>query len=74
MNKPNWSPDQNMIAYLDKRGLLWLLSIPKKVSYLLDIGLRDVTETQWAADNHYLAIRAEDRIFVFQVPCEKPEK
>jgi hypothetical protein len=74
MNKPNWSPDQNMIAYLDKRGLLWLLSIPKKVSYLLDIGLRDVAETQWAADNHYLAIRAEDRIFVFQVPCEKPEK
>jgi hypothetical protein len=71
-SKPNWSPDNQMIAYLDKRGLLWMLSIPKVENYMLDIGLRDVAETQWAADNHYLAIRAEDRIFAFQVPCEKP--
>lgn len=74
MNRPNWSPDERMIAYLDKRGILWLLTIQDKTNYLLDIGLRDVYETQWAANNHYLAIRAEDRIFLFQVPCEKPEK
>ncbi len=66
---PNWSPDGQMIAYLDKKGLLWLLSIPQKVNYLLDIGLRNVDETQWSSDSHYLAIRAEDRIFLFQVPC-----
>ena len=68
---PNWSPNQRMIAYLDRRGLLWLLLIQEKISYLLDIGLRDVYETQWASGSQYIAIRAEDRIFIFQVPCKE---
>jgi dipeptidyl aminopeptidase/acylaminoacyl peptidase len=68
---PNWSPDGNMIAYLDKRGLLWLLFTEGKTNSLLDIGLREVAETQWSSDNRYLAIRAEDRIFVFIISCPK---
>lgn len=72
--KTNWSPNQSMASYLDKRGILWLLNVEGKTNYLLDIGLRDVNETQWADNNQYLAIRAEDRIFIFQIPCGKPVK
>jgi hypothetical protein len=68
---PNWSPTRQMVAYLDRRGLLWLLITGGKIQYLLDIGLRDVYETQWASGSDYLAIRAEDRAFIFQIPCEQ---
>lgn len=71
MNAPHWSPDETMLTYLDKRGLLWLLSIETKTMYALEIGLRDVYETQWSTTNDAIAIRAEDRIFVFEVPCRR---
>jgi Tol biopolymer transport system component len=71
---PNWSPDETMIAYLDRRGLLWLLITKEQISYLLDVGLRDVYETQWGSASDHIAIRAEDRIFVFQVPCREEGK
>jgi hypothetical protein len=69
MRTPHWSPDNQLIAYLDKRGLLWMLSTKTKTMYPLDIGLRDVYETQWSYDNSSIAVRAEDRIFVFEIPC-----
>jgi hypothetical protein len=65
----NWAPDGNLVVYTDRRGILWLLSISEKINYILDIGLRDVYEMQWSTASDYLAIRAEDQLFVFQVPC-----
>lgn len=70
---PNWSPDKQQVVYLDRRGLLWLLDTQEKIQYLLDIGLRDVYETQWSSTVDYVAIRAEDRTFIFQVPCAQTE-
>ncbi len=67
---PNWSPDDQMMAYLDRRGILWVLSLDEKINYPLEIGLRDVYETRWSSASDYIAVRAEDRIFVFQVPCK----
>ena len=69
--RPHWSPDNRWVAYLDKRLLLWVLSPEEKVTFTIDIGLRDVSETQWALDSKALAVRAEDRIFVFDLPCSK---
>ncbi len=69
MRSFNWSPDDSLIDALDKRGLLWLLKREDKTMYMLDIGLRDVYETQWSSDSQALAIRVEDRIFVFDIPC-----
>jgi hypothetical protein len=66
---PNWSPDLQWIAYLDRRDLLWALHIPEKIYYLIDIGLRSVSETRWSPNSDHLAIRAEDRTFVFRVDC-----
>ena len=63
------SPDDRMIDFLDKRGFLWLLSQADKTMYPLDIGLRDINETQWSLDSASLGIRAEDRIFIYEVPC-----
>jgi hypothetical protein len=70
MSAPNWSAQDRWVTYLDKRLLLWVLNPEEKTHFSLDIGLRDVSETQWTADESYLSIRAEDRIFVFQVPCQ----
>lgn len=72
-SKPHWSPKDRWVAYLDKKLLLWVLSPEEKITFLVDIGLRDVSETQWAPDESRLAIRAEDRIFVFQIPCQPQE-
>lgn len=65
----NWSPDNQLIAYLDKKGYLWILSIQQKIIYPLDIGLRDVYEMEWSSNSQTLAVRAEDQIFVFEIPC-----
>lgn len=67
----NWSPNNLLVAYIDKRGFPWMLSIQEKVMYPLDIGLRDVYEIAWSADSQAVALRAEDRIFLYQAPCKK---
>jgi hypothetical protein len=69
MVSAKWAPDERLAAYLDHRGLLWILSIDEKVNYTLDIGLRDVYELQWSSTSTDLAVRAEDRIFIFEIPC-----
>jgi Tol biopolymer transport system component len=66
---PNWSPNEQWIAYLDRRGILYALSLDEKILYPLDIGLRTVYETQWSPLSDHIAIRAEDRIFVFELEC-----
>lgn len=65
----NEAPNGDLIAYLDRRAILWMVSVPEQIMYVLDIGLRDVEETQWSLDSTRLAVRAEDRIFVFEIPC-----
>jgi hypothetical protein len=65
----NWSPDNRLVAYLDKKGYLWMLSIQQKILYPLDIGLRDVYEMEWSSSSQTLGVRAEDQIFIFEVPC-----
>lgn len=67
----NWSPDESMVTYLDKRGVLWIMKPATKTNYIVDIGLRDVDETRWSDASDQLAIRAEDRIFIFAVPCNQ---
>lgn len=71
LRSPHWSPDSRWVAYLDKRLLLWVLDAAEKDIFPVDIGLRDVAETQWASDSGALAVRAEDRIFVFEIPCTR---
>jgi hypothetical protein len=66
---PKWSPDTDQVIYLDRRGLLWLLLPEAKNNYVIDVGLRDVYEVQWSLGSNKLAVRAEDRIFVFETPC-----
>ena len=69
LSKPNWSPNKKQVLYLDRRGLLWNLNPSSKSQYLLDIGLRFVDETKWSPDGLKVAVRAEDRIFVFELTC-----
>lgn len=70
VTQPKWSPNELLIDYLDKSGILWILDTREKVHYKVDIGLRSVYETKWSPRSDNLAIRAEDRIFVFHVGCE----
>lgn len=71
---PQFSPSSKWVAYLDKKLLLWVLSPKDKITFPVDIGLRDVSELQWSSDDQRLAVRAEDRIFVFQIPCNSAGK
>ncbi len=59
-----------LILYLDNHGLLWVLDPKLKQQYILDVGLRSVYETKWSSDSQLVAVRAEDRISVFEVPCQ----
>lgn len=68
---PHFSPNDTWVAYLDKRLDLWVLSPTDKTTFPVDLGLREVYETQWSSDEARLAVRAEDRIFVFDIPCDK---
>lgn len=68
-NAPNWSPDTSQVMYLDRRGLLWVLNPKTKKQFILDIGLRLVNETKWTENGRSVAVRAEDRIYVYEIPC-----
>ncbi len=70
---PNWSPDNRQVLYLDRHGILWLLDPTSKKQSIVDVGLRTVDQTQWSSDSKRVAVHAEDRIFVFEVPCESKE-
>ena len=69
-SRPHWSPNDVWVAYLDRRLLLWVLSPEDKITFPVELGLRDVSETQWSGEDSRLAVRAEDRIFIFTVPCD----
>ena len=68
-SRPNWSPDAGQVTYIDRRGLLWLINLSDKKQWIVDIGLRVVSEVKWSSDSHLLAVRAEDRIFVLEGLC-----
>jgi hypothetical protein len=70
MRDPNWSPDQQRFTFIDRRGLLWLGDMEGQTHALLDIGLRDVTETQWSPHSDFISVRAEDRVFLFRTVCD----
>lgn len=70
VTQPKWSPNELLIDYLDKNGILWILDTREKVHFKVDIGLRSVYETKWSPGSDHLAVRAEDRIFVFRANCE----
>ena len=71
-SSPNWSPDNSLVTYLDRRGLLWLLRLEDKTQWVVDVGLRVVYETKWSSDSRFVAVRAEDQISVFEAVCSQP--
>jgi hypothetical protein len=72
MIQPNWTPDEKKVAYIDEDDRVYVLQVGGKVQYILDIGVNIPRETKWAPDNHTLAVRTDDFIFVFDTECKKP--
>ena len=66
----NWAPDGTRLAYVDARRDAWVLLVDEGVQFPLPTGgFLAVTETDWSADGAYLAVQAEDWLFIFGEDC-----
>jgi hypothetical protein len=66
MRQANWSPDVGRLVYLDRRADAWVVSLEEGIQFPLDTGgFLAVSETDWSADGRYLAVQAEDSLFIF---------
>ena len=66
----NESPDGLRVAYLDQGGGAWLADFAAQTQFPLDIGeFGTAYETAWSADSQYLAVRVDDRVFIFSFQC-----
>jgi hypothetical protein len=66
MQQVNWSPDGGRLVYVDKRADAWVVSLDEQIQFPLDTGgYLAVSETDWSQDGEYLAVQAEDWLFIF---------
>ena len=67
MNMANWSPNEHFVFYTDARYQTWVIREETKEQYRLPIDGRDVLQTRWSSDSHFLAVRFEDRIEIYEI-------
>ena len=62
----NWAPDGERMVYIDVRRDAWVVLVDEGVQFPLPTGgFLAVSETDWSADGDYLAVQAEDWLFIF---------
>lgn len=62
----NWAPDEQRLVYIDTRRDAWVIVVDEGVQYPLATGgYLAVSETDWSDDGEYLAVQAEDWLFIF---------
>jgi len=55
---------------LDARLDAWVANLDDGTQFILDTGgYLAVSETDWSADGRYLAVQAEDWLFIFSSDC-----
>ena len=64
MTDPNWSYDGNKVAYFTGSGEVWVIDVPAKTRYPIDMN-RVGQETQWSQDDRYLAVRTDRWVSVY---------
>lgn len=66
----NWSPDGNLIAYIDENETAWIIDEGSGSLYPLDIGdYGTASETDWSFDSQYLAVRVDQYLKLFKFDC-----
>ena len=62
----NWAPDGTRLVYVDARRDAWVLLVDQGEQFPLPTGgFLSVSETDWSASGAYLAVQAEDWLFIF---------
>lgn len=67
MNNINWSPDSKFVFYTDARYQTWVIREETKQQFQLPVDGRDVLQTRWSSDSHFLAIRFDERIEIYEI-------
>lgn len=65
----NYSPDFSHVFFVDSRDVLWLADPNDQTKYPLDIGFNSAEETSWSPDSRTLAVRGQEKIFLFSLDC-----
>lgn len=66
MQQVNWSPDGQRLVYVDRRADAWVVNVDEQIQFPLPTGgFLAISETDWSHDGKYLAVQAEDWLFIF---------
>jgi hypothetical protein len=66
----NWSPDEDLIAYINENGNAWIINDQTGSLYPLDIGTYSTaTESDWSFDSRYLALHVDQNLKIFAFDC-----
>lgn len=70
----NWSTDGTKVAYQmgkNKNNNLWIYDVKNELKYHLDVGQwHTVEESDWSPSGAYLAVKAEQGIYIFSFNCK----
>jgi hypothetical protein len=69
MSNPTWSPDGNLVAYLNDTSDPWLLSINDRTIYPLNVNGALVVEMKWSLDGKMIALHLDGSIEIFKIGC-----
>ena len=69
MSNPTWSPDGNLVAYLNENNDPWLLSIKDRTMYPLNVNGAQVIEMQWSPNGKMIALHLDGSIEIFKIGC-----
>ena len=70
MNDPHWSADLQKILYFDNDDRAWVILLESREQFMLtDVAYLDTFEVKWSSDAAFLAIRVDERLFIYQIPC-----
>ena len=69
MIDPEWSPDGNLVAYLDESGNPWVLSVKAHTQFTLNVSGVTVFEMKWSPDGKMIAVRTDGEVKIFSLAC-----
>lgn len=67
----NTSPDGAHVFYSDENGNAWVVNPAAGTKFQIDLAMGEALESKWSPDSQLLAIRTNEKVFIYDLKCTK---